>query len=73
MHGQAIAKEIEKRKGYRPSPGTIYPALKMMREAGLVKEMKEGKQIIYELTSEGKKVLAGAKKEFCKMFIGIYG
>ena len=28
MHGQEIADEIAKRKGEKPSPGTIYPALK---------------------------------------------
>ena len=29
MHGQEIANELERRKGIRPSPGTIYPALKV--------------------------------------------
>lgn len=73
MNGKAIIDEIERRKGYRPSPGTIYPALKMLREGGLVKEKKAGKEITYELTKEGKFILAEAKKEFCKMFIGVYG
>jgi len=31
MHGQEIADEIAKRKGEKPSPGTIYPALKNLR------------------------------------------
>jgi len=37
MHGQKIAKELKDRKGSIPSPGTIYPALKSLREAGLIK------------------------------------
>jgi len=27
LHGQEIADEITKRKGDKPSPGTIYPSL----------------------------------------------
>jgi hypothetical protein len=32
MHGQMIANEIEKRKGIKPTPGTIYPALKNLNK-----------------------------------------
>ena len=45
MHGQEIASELEKRKGCKPSPGTIYPALKQLKENNLIKEKKEGKTI----------------------------
>ena len=41
MNGQELAEELEKRKGEKPSPGTIYPALKNLREAGLIKENKD--------------------------------
>ena len=45
MHGQELAKELERRKGEKPSPGTIYPALKALKEAGLIKEStKEGRR-----------------------------
>ncbi len=33
MNGAKIAKELEKRKGTKPSPGTIYPALKELKNA----------------------------------------
>ncbi|MEK6954325.1 MAG: PadR family transcriptional regulator [Candidatus Micrarchaeota archaeon] len=72
MHGQELAKEIGKRKGSRPSPGTIYPALKAMNEAGLIKEKKEGKNIYYSLTDDGKRALKYAKVQFCRTFMGIY-
>jgi len=41
MHGQELADEIGKRKGEKPSPGTIYPALKGLKESGFIKEYKE--------------------------------
>ncbi|MBL7160672.1 MAG: PadR family transcriptional regulator [Candidatus Aenigmarchaeota archaeon] len=72
MNGQEIAEEIEKRKGCKPSPGTIYPALKNLKEEGFIKEKKEGKSIEYTLTPEGINALKIAKKRFCKTFIGVY-
>ncbi len=71
MHGQEISDELEKRKGSRPSPGTIYPALKNLKENGLIKEQKKGKTIVYCLTKEGEKGLKASKERFCRTFIGI--
>ena len=42
MHGQELADEIGKRKGEKPSPGTIYPALKGLKESqGVGERIKE--------------------------------
>jgi DNA-binding PadR family transcriptional regulator len=71
MHGQEIADEIEKRKGERPSPGTIYPALKGMKGAGLIQEEKAGKTIVYSLTDDGKKTYKMAKQRFVRTFVDI--
>ena len=71
MHGQEIAEELEKRKGDKPSPGTIYPALKMLNKEGLLKEKKSGKTIIYSLTPVGRRVLDVAKKRFVRTFFGV--
>ena len=71
MHGQEIAKEIEKRKGIKPSPGTIYPALKHLKKTGFIEEEKNGKIITYSLTHEGKIALKTAKAKFCKTFSGV--
>lgn len=68
MHGQELAKELEKRKGERPSPGTIYPALKALKAAGLIKESRSGKAITYSLTQEGKTVLEESHRRFCRTF-----
>ena len=72
MNGQELAEEIGKRRGERPSPGTIYPALKALNENGLIVEKKDGKAIVYTLTPEGKAGLAEAKRHFCKAFGGIF-
>jgi len=72
MNGQEIADEIARRKGNRPSPGTIYPALKSLRELGLIEEEKAGKAISYTLTAEGKETLAAATRKFCHTFKGIF-
>jgi len=72
MHGQQIAEEIGKRKGVKPSPGTIYPALKALKEMGLIKEKKSGKNIVYTLTDDGKKELKLAKEQFVRTFIGVF-
>ena len=71
MHGQTLAEEIGKRKGEKPSPGTIYPALKGLKEAGYIKEKKEGKTITYTLTPLGKKSLKLSKQVFARIFIGV--
>ncbi|MEM2138258.1 MAG: PadR family transcriptional regulator [Candidatus Anstonellaceae archaeon] len=72
MCGTEISDEIGKRKGEKPSPGTIYPALKALKENGLIKEKKSGKSITYELTADGKEGLAKAKKMFCRTFTDVF-
>jgi PadR family transcriptional regulator len=74
MHGQEIAEEIAKRKGERPSPGTIYPALRTLRELGFIVEedsKKDGKIIVYSLTQRGKNALIIAKRKFVRTFLGV--
>ena len=65
MTGSQLASELEKRKGTRPSPGTIYPALKELKEKGLI---KANKKKVYSLTKKGKKELGSACNCFCRMF-----
>jgi len=42
MYGQELAEEIGKRRGTKPNPGTIYPALRELEKRGLIKSRKEG-------------------------------
>ena len=62
MHGEELAKEMEKRRGEKPKAGTIYPALKELSEKGLIKGKKNGKIIVYSLTKEGKESFKRAMK-----------
>jgi len=65
MTGSEIAKELEKRRGSKPSPGTIYPALKELREKRL---MSIDKRKRYSLTKKGEKELESTCSLFCRMF-----
>ena len=68
MSGQDIRKELEQRKGCMPSAGTIYPVLKNLSAAGMIKSNGTGKIKQYHLTEKGKKELATATKKFVCLF-----
>ncbi len=69
MSGEEIRQEIKKRKGTKPSPGTIYPVLKSLTEKGLIEEVdSKGKEKKYQLTKQGKKEVKHATQFFLEMF-----
>jgi PadR family transcriptional regulator PadR len=68
MYGQELATEIGKRKGDKPNPGTIYPALKQLSEKKLVESHLEGRNTVYELTKLGDVNLARSMEYFQKAF-----
>jgi len=68
MTGAEIALELEKRKGKKPSPGTIYPVLKNMKENMLL-SIDENKR--YTLTEKGKKNLEEHLDAFIRTFYDI--
>ena len=68
MNGADITREFEKRRGTKPSPGTIYPALKELRINGLI-TVDETKT--YALTKNGEIELKSACKFFCKIFYDV--
>ncbi|GAC1566959.1 MAG: hypothetical protein NVS3B14_11480 [Ktedonobacteraceae bacterium] len=60
MHGYEMIKALQERSGgfYTPSPGSIYPTLQMLEEAGYVTGREfEGKKV-YTITDEGRSLLA---------------
>ena len=65
MNGAQIGRELEIRRGSKPSPGTIYPALKDLKNTGLI---KTDTNKIYSLTTEGELELITACKYFCRIF-----
>jgi PadR family transcriptional regulator PadR len=68
MTGAEIALELEKRRGKKPSPGTIYPVLKNMKERKLL-SIDENKR--YTLTENGKKSLEEHLDAFIRTFYDI--
>src|SRR3989338_3088309 len=72
MHGEEMAQELERKRGEKPKPGTIYPALKDLKNKGLIRAGKKEKIIIYYLTTEGKKTVKYAMEYFCRSFEDIF-
>jgi DNA-binding PadR family transcriptional regulator len=66
--GAEIALELEKRKGSKPSPGTIYPVLKYLKDKGLLK-VDDNKR--YSLTKLGRDELDVAINSFFKTFCDV--
>jgi len=72
MYGQELATEIGKRRGEKPNPGTIYPALKDLAARGMIRAHSEGRNQVYELTARGNVGLQGALKYFRTAFGEIF-
>jgi DNA-binding PadR family transcriptional regulator len=65
LHGYDVIRALEDRSGgrWRPSPGSVYPTLQMLEEAGLVKgEEKDGKRV-FQITDAGREELAARQEE----------
>jgi DNA-binding PadR family transcriptional regulator len=56
MHGYQIMRELGERSGgvWRPSPGSIYPALSQLEDEGLVRSDESAGRRAFELTPEGR-------------------
>ena len=59
-HGYEIIKLVEEKTAdwYSPSPGTVYPTLTYLEEAGYVTVASEGTKRLYTITDEGRAYLA---------------
>ena len=56
-NGYQLIQELEERSGsaWRPSPGSVYPALQMLADEGLIRGTSEDGSTSYELTDAGRK------------------
>jgi len=72
MNGQEVAKELGKMRGLKPTPGTIYPALKDLRAKKLIEMERSGRATVYTLTEEGREGLEEACGYFCSVFGDIF-
>jgi len=55
-NGYGLIQEIERRSGgaWRPSPGSVYPALQLLEDEGLVRAEESGGRRAFALTDEGR-------------------
>jgi DNA-binding PadR family transcriptional regulator len=55
-NGYQLMQEIEERSGgaWRPSPGSVYPALQQLEDEGLVRTGESDGRRVFELTDEGR-------------------
>lgn len=58
MHGYELITELEARSSgrWRPSPGSVYPALTRMEEQGLVSADEVDEKKVFSLTARGREV-----------------
>jgi len=59
-NGYAIMQELEQRSGglWRPSPGSVYPALSQLEDEGLIRSREADGGRVFELTDAGRAQLA---------------
>jgi DNA-binding PadR family transcriptional regulator len=55
-NGYQLMQEIERRSdgAWRPSPGSVYPALQLLEDEGLIRTGESEGRKVYELTDEGR-------------------
>ncbi len=57
-HGYEIIREIEDRRGFRPSAGSIYPTLQMLEEGGFLTGADRDGKRVFTVTDAGRELLA---------------
>ena len=57
-HGYELISALESRfRGYRPSPGSVYPTLQMLEEGGFVTSQEVDGKKVYTITDAGLELL----------------
>lgn len=59
-NGYQIMQALEQRSGgaWRPSPGSVYPALQQLEDEGLIRSEEQDGRKLYRLTDEGRQFVA---------------
>jgi DNA-binding PadR family transcriptional regulator len=74
-NGYALMQEIEQRSEgvWRPSPGSIYPALAQLEDEGLVEATKEGSGRVFALTDTGREHVESRREELGEPWKAVSG
>src|SRR6476620_5035762 len=64
-NGYQIMQEVEERSGgvWRPSPGSVYPALQQLEDEGLIRTEEHDGRKLYALTDAGSELVDERAKE----------
>jgi DNA-binding PadR family transcriptional regulator len=65
LHGYQIIQEIGEWSGglWRPSPGSVYPALQLLEDEGLVRVEQEAERRVFHLTDAGRAYVEAHRQE----------
>jgi DNA-binding PadR family transcriptional regulator len=70
QNGYQLIQEIDRRTEgvWKPSPGSVYPALQQLEDEGLVQTVESEGKRAYELTAEGRDYVAANRDELGNPF-----
>jgi DNA-binding PadR family transcriptional regulator len=75
QNGYQLIQEIERRTDglWKPSPGSVYPALQQLEDEGLVRAAETEGRRAYELTDDGRQYVDGNREELGDPFAAVRG
>jgi DNA-binding PadR family transcriptional regulator len=74
-NGYGLMQEIEARSegAWRPSPGSVYPALQQLEDEGLVRAVESAGRRVFELTDEGREYVEQHRAELAEPWAAVAG
>ncbi|MGH3389380.1 MAG: PadR family transcriptional regulator [Actinomadura sp.] len=74
-NGYQIIQDIAERSGglWRPSPGSVYPALQQLEDEGLIRAEESGGRKLFHLTEEGRTYVAQHEDELAAPWEAVAG
>src|SRR4051812_43647952 len=74
-NGYGLMQEIERRSEgvWRPSPGSVYPALQQLEDEGLVRAQESGGRRLYELTDDGRAYVEENRETLAEPWAAVTG
>jgi DNA-binding PadR family transcriptional regulator len=74
-NGYGLMQEIERRSDgvWRPSPGSVYPALQQLEDEGLVRAVESGGRKLFELTDAGREYVEAHRERLAEPWAAVAG
>ena len=75
LHGYEIIQQISARSGgaWRPSPGSVYPALQLLEDEGLVRAEQEEGRRVFHLTESGRAYVEERRDQLAAAWTAVAG